>query len=115
MQEVATGYSNLEYDLNIGKRGSRTQHAEELVTRLTGAEAALVVNNNAAAVLLTLTALVAHGEADGVVIARTQLVEIGGGFRVPDVMEQSGAALIEVGTTNRVHLQDYRNALEEHP
>lgn len=115
MQEVATGYSNLEYDLNYGKRGSRTQHAEELLIRLTGAEAALVVNNNAAAVLLTLTDLAAHGEADGVVIARTQLVEIGGGFRVPEVMEQSGAALIEVGTTNRVHLQDYKNALEDHP
>ena len=115
MQEASRGYSNLEYDLAKGKRGSRTVHAEDLLITLTGAEAALVVNNNAAAVLLALTALARGGEADGVVIARSQLVEIGGGFRVPEVMKQSGATLIEVGTTNRVHLQDYKIALEEHP
>lgn len=112
MQEVALGYSNLEYDLEKGKRGSRLVHAEALLRRLTGAEAALVVNNNAAAVLLALTAL---ARRRAVVIARSQLVEIGGGFRVPDVMKQSGARLVEVGTTNRVHLSDYEEALEEKP
>jgi L-seryl-tRNA(Ser) seleniumtransferase len=112
IQGVATGYSNLEYDLEKGRRGSRLVHAEDLLRRLTGAEAALVVNNNAAAVLLTLTALARRRL---VVIARTQLVEIGGGFRVPDVMKQSGARLLEVGATNRVHLSDYESALEEKP
>ena len=112
LRETAGGYSNLEYDLNKGQRGSRLIHAEELLQRLTGAEAALVVNNNAAAVLLALSAL-ARGK--GVVIARSQLVEIGGGFRVPDVMKQSGAKLVEVGTTNRVHLSDYEQALTERP
>lgn len=110
MHAVASGYSNLEYDLRTGKRGSRLVHAEELLKHLTGAPAALVVNNNAAAVLLVLTAL-AHRRS--VVIARSQLVEIGGGFRVPDVMKQSGARLIEIGTTNRVHLSDYEQALSE--
>jgi L-seryl-tRNA(Ser) seleniumtransferase len=110
--DVASSYSNLEYDLEQGKRGSRLLHAETLLKHLTGAEAALVVNNNAAAVLLALSAL---ARRRGVVIARTQLVEIGGGFRVPDVMKQSGARLIEVGTTNRVHLSDYGAALEEAP
>jgi L-seryl-tRNA(Ser) seleniumtransferase len=112
MQNVAGGYSTLEYDLRKGKRGSRLLHAEALLSRLTGAQAAMVVNNNAAAVLLTLTAL---ARRRGVVIARSQLVEIGGGFRVPDVMKQSGARLVEVGTTNRVHLADYQAALEEKP
>lgn len=111
-QEVASGYSTLEYDLEAGRRGSRLLHAEALLGRLTGAEAAIVVNNNAAAVLLVLTALARRRK---VVIARTQLVEIGGGFRVPDVMKQSGARLYEVGTTNRVHLSDYRTALEDRP
>jgi L-seryl-tRNA(Ser) seleniumtransferase len=111
-QQVASGYSNLEYDLNRGKRGSRLEHAEKLLQRLTGAQAALVVNNNAAAVLLVLMAL---ARRRAVVIARSQLVEIGGGFRVPDVMKQSGARMLEVGTTNRVHLSDYVNALEERP
>jgi L-seryl-tRNA(Ser) seleniumtransferase len=108
MQEVAPGYSSLEYDLEHGRRGSRLVHAESLLQRLTGAETVLVVNNNAAAVLLALTALARRHR---VVIARSQLVEIGGGFRLPDVMKQSGAKLVEIGTTNRVHLEDYQEAL----
>lgn len=112
IQSISQGYSTLEYDLTQGKRGSRLVHAEALLTRLTGAQAAMVVNNNAAAVMLILTAL---ARRRAVVIARTQLVEIGGGFRVPDVMKQSGARLLEVGTTNRVHLADYEAALEESP
>jgi L-seryl-tRNA(Ser) seleniumtransferase len=110
IQDVSIGYSNLEYDLVKGQRGSRLVHAETLLKRLTGAEAALVVNNNAAAVLLVLSALARRRK---VVISRTQLVEIGGGFRIPDVMQQSGAHLYEVGTTNRVHLEDYQSAVEE--
>jgi L-seryl-tRNA(Ser) seleniumtransferase len=109
---VARGYSNLEYDLGRGRRGSRTQHAEAMLRQLTGAEAALVVNNNAAAVLLVLSALARRRR---VVIARSQLVEIGGGFRVPDVMKQSGAKLLEVGTTNRIRISDYEEAFEEFP
>jgi L-seryl-tRNA(Ser) seleniumtransferase len=111
MDAVSGGYSTLEYDLEAGGRGQRTVHAERLLRQLTGAESALVVNNNAGAVLLALTGL---AQGRGVVISRGQLVEIGGGFRVPDVMAQSGAALIEVGTTNRTHLYDYENALEAH-
>ncbi len=110
MQNVAAGYSNLEYDLLTGKRGSRLVHAESLLTHLTGAEAGLVVNNNAAAVLLVLSAL---AKRRSVVIARSQLIEIGGGFRIPDVMQQSGARLYEVGTTNRVHPADYQDAVTE--
>ena len=112
MAEVARGYSNLEYDLDQGRRGSRSIHAEALITRLTGAEAALVVNNNASAVLLCLTALAKRRR---VLISRTQLVEIGGGFRIPDVMVQSGAKLVEIGTTNRVHLHDYQQAVDQQP
>jgi L-seryl-tRNA(Ser) seleniumtransferase len=108
MVAVGRGYSNLEYDLEAGKRGSRYIHAEELLCRLTWAEAALVVNNNAGAVLLALSALARDCE---VVISRGQLVEIGGGFRIPDVMRQSGARLVEVGTTNRTHLPDYEQAI----
>ena len=110
MEEAARGYSNLEYDLEAGRRGSRYVHAEELLCHLTGAEAALVVNNNAAAVLLMLTALAQGRE---VIISRSQLVEIGGGFRMPDVMRQSGARLVEVGTTNRTYLRDYEAAIGE--
>lgn len=106
--EVARGYSNLEYDLAHGGRGSRTVHAEALVTALTGAEAAVVVNNNAAAMLLMLAGLAAGRE---VVISRGELVEIGGGFRVPDLMRQSGADLREVGTTNRTRVADYTAAV----
>lgn len=108
IQQVAAGYSNLEYELDAGARGSRYAHAEKLLCRLTGAEGALVVNNNAAAVLLVLIALAQGRE---VVISRGQLIEIGGGFRIPDVMRQSGARLVEVGTTNRTHLRDYQEAL----
>jgi len=109
MTAAARGYSNLEFDLVSGSRGGRGRAVERLLTGLTGAEAALAVNNNASAVLLTLTALLSN---KGVVISRGQLVEIGGGFRVPDVMRQSGARLIEVGTTNRTHLYDFADALE---
>ncbi|MFC1463746.1 MAG: L-seryl-tRNA(Sec) selenium transferase, partial [Candidatus Brachytrichaceae bacterium NZ_4S206] len=104
---TAGGYTNLEYDVARGRRGSRAVHAEQLVTMLTGAEAAVVVNNNAAATLLMLAALAAGRE---VLISRGELVEIGGGFRVPDVMAQSGARLREVGTTNRTRIADYRAA-----
>lgn len=107
---VSRGYSNLEFDLETGKRGSRLIHAEGLLKKLTGAEAALVVNNCASAVLLTLSAL---ANKKRVIIARSQLVEIGGGFRVPDVMKQSGAKLVEIGTTNKVRVADYTSALDE--
>jgi len=105
---IAPGYSNLEYDLDAGARGSRSVHAETLLTSLTGADAALVANNNAAATLLILAAL---GSGREVIISRGELVEIGGGFRVPDVLSQSGAVLREVGTTNRTRIADYRAAL----
>jgi L-seryl-tRNA(Ser) seleniumtransferase len=108
MVAVGRAYSNLEYDLEAGQRGSRYVHASDLLCRLTGAEAALVVNNNAGAVLLALSALARERE---VVISRGQLIEIGGGFRIPDVMRQSGARLVEVGTTNRTHLRDYDQAI----
>ena len=101
---IARGYNNLEYDIEKGARGSRTVHAESLLTAITGAEAALVVNNNAAAIMLILSGLASGRE---VVISRGELVEIGGGFRIPDVMRQSGAMLREVGTTNRTRITDY--------
>jgi L-seryl-tRNA(Ser) seleniumtransferase len=110
IKQVSENYSTLEYDLAKGQRGSRSIHAESVLHKLTGAEAALVVNNNASALLLVLSSLASKKR---VIIARTQLVEIGGGFRVPDVMKQSGAKLIEVGATNKVRLSDYAEALEE--
>ncbi len=108
MAAVSRGYSNLEFDLEAGERGARHVHLEALLRQLTGAEAALAVNNNAAAVLLTLSALARDRE---VIVSRGQAVEIGGGFRVPDVMRQSGARLVEVGTTNRTYLSDYEAAI----
>lgn len=105
-------YTNLEFDLTTGRRGSRAAHAATLLARACGAEAALVVNNGAAAVLAVLAALARRRP---VVISRGELVEIGGGFRVPEVMAQSGARLVEVGTTNRTRLDDYRDALAAHP
>ncbi|MCD6296388.1 MAG: L-seryl-tRNA(Sec) selenium transferase, partial [Deltaproteobacteria bacterium] len=101
---IAGGYSNLEYDLDQGKRGSRYTHVEDILKELTGAEAAMVVNNNAAAVLISLETL-ANGRE--VIVSRGQLVEIGGSFRIPDVMRKSGAKMVEVGTTNKTHLSDY--------
>ena len=109
-RRAATQYSNLEYDLEAGARGKRDVHTGELLTRLTGAEAAVVVNNCAAAVLVTLAALARGGE---VIVSRGELIEIGDGFRIPEIMEQSGAVLREVGTTNRTRLADYENAINE--
>ena len=107
--QAAEGFTNLEFNLASGKRGKRSVHASRILTQLTGMEAGFVVNNNAGAVLLILSAL-ASGKK--VIVSRSQLVEIGGGFRIPDVMRQSGAELVEIGTTNRVHLYDYETTLK---
>jgi L-seryl-tRNA(Ser) seleniumtransferase len=108
VREVAAGYSNLEYDLAAGGRGSRQEHVTEILRQLTGAEGALVVNNNAAAVMLALAALAQGRE---VLVSRGELIEIGDGFRIPDVLERSGARLREVGTTNRTRISDYESAI----
>ncbi len=110
ISEVAAGYSNLEYDLDAGQRGNRHEHPRAALRELTGAEDALVVNNAAAALVLTLTALCLER---ALLISRSELVEIGGGFRIPDVLRQSGATLHEVGTTNRTHLRDFAEPLAE--
>lgn len=108
--EAAGSYSNLEYDVKLGMRGSRHSHVEKLITRITGAEAVMVVNNNAAATMLCLSAMARGRE---VIVSRGELVEIGGSFRIPEIMEQSGAVLREVGTTNKTKAADYRNAYRE--
>lgn len=108
LQEVAGSYSNLEFSLQTGRRASRSEHVEELLCRLTGAEGALVVNNNAGAVFLALNTLAAGKE---VIVSRGELVEIGGSFRIPEVMSRSGAKLVEVGTTNKCYLKDYKKAI----
>ena len=109
--DAARQYSNLEFDLSSGKRGSRYSHVEAILCRLTGAESALVVNNNAAAVLLVLSALTQGGQ---VIVSRGELVEIGGSFRIPEIMGSCGAQLKEVGATNKTHLRDYQRAINEH-
>lgn len=108
--ELVCGYSNLEYNLEQGKRGERYAHFEELLCKITGAEAAMAVNNNASSVLLILSSLARGGE---VIVSRGELIEIGGKFRIPDVMEQSGASLVEVGTTNKTHYSDYEEHITE--
>ncbi len=110
MDTVSRDYSNLEFDLPTGKRGSRYVHIEDILCRLSGAEAGMVVNNNASAVLLALSATAKRKE---VIVSRGEAVEIGGSFRIPDVMRQSGAKLVEVGTTNRTYIEDFSNAITE--
>ncbi len=110
VKEIAVNYSNLEYDLENGMRGSRYSHVEDIIVEITGGESAMVVNNNAAAVMLVLSTMAKDRE---VIVSRGELIEIGGSFRIPDVMEQSGATLVSVGTTNKTHLWDYENAINE--
>ena len=108
--DIVTGYSNLEYNLEAGRRGERYSHFEKLLCKITGAEAAMAVNNNASSVLLILSSLAKGGE---VIVSRGELIEIGGKFRIPDVMTQSGAMLVEVGTTNKTHVSDYEENITE--
>lgn len=110
VSNIASGYSNLEYDLGQGERGHRESHAAAIIARLCGSEAAIVTNNNAAAVLLVLNTLAEGGE---VIVSRGELIEIGGSFRIPEIMEKSGATLREVGTTNRTRLADYERAIND--
>ncbi|MFV9732780.1 L-seryl-tRNA(Sec) selenium transferase [Ligilactobacillus salivarius] len=110
MQRIAGGYSNLEFDLETGKRGSRYAHVASLISKITGAEDAVVVNNNAAAVMLVLSTLASKGD---VIISRGELVEIGGSFRVPEIITSTGGNLVEVGTTNKTHLDDYTEKINE--
>ena len=110
VMEVAENYNTLEYSCEAGRRGSRYDHVEQLLCRLTGAEAALVVNNNAAAVMLILGTM---AKDRNIIVSRGELVEIGGSFRVPEIMEQSNSTLVEVGTTNKTHPQDYERAIDE--
>ncbi len=110
MKEIALNYSNLEYDIETGSRGSRYSHLEEIIKELIGGEASMVVNNNAAAVLLALSATAVNKE---VIVSRGELIEIGGSFRIPEVLEQSGATLVSVGSTNKTHLYDYEKAINE--
>ncbi len=110
LKEVSINYSNLEFDIETGKRGSRYSHIEEIISKITGAEDCLIVNNNAAAVMLVLSTMAKNKE---VIVSRGELIEIGGSFRIPEVMEQSGAKLIDVGATNKTHLHDYERAIGE--
>lgn len=110
IMQISTNYSNLEFDIEKGKRGSRYSHLEKIISQITGGEAALVVNNNAAAVLLVLSTVAKDKK---VIVSRGELIEIGGSFRIPEVMEQSGAILKEVGTTNKTHFEDYLNAIDD--
>lgn len=110
LSEVVTSYSNLEYNLEEGRRGERYSHFEKLICKITGAEAAMAVNNNAAAVMLVLSSMAAEKE---VIVSRGELVEVGGKFRIPDVMKSSNAHLVEIGTTNKTHLEDYKDAISE--
>ena len=110
LSEVVTSYSNLEYNLEEGRRGERYSHFEKLICKITGAEAAMAVNNNAAAVMLVLSSMAAEKE---VIVSRGELVEVGGKFRIPDVMKSSNAHLVEIGTTNKTHLEDYEDAISE--
>lgn len=110
IREVATNYSNLEFNLETGKRGSRYDHLEEVICQVVGGESAMVVNNNAAAVMLVLSSMAKNKE---VIVSRGELIEIGGSFRIPDVMEESGARLVAVGTTNKTHIEDYEKNITE--